>query len=167
MTVIIRILLLSAIALPCSAGEAVLSWGDPARFTDIAPGTATPKATLTSVQRVFSAAFAQSAAQLPEGYTFIAEITNVDLAGQVNPPQVMNPNLISTRVLTQNYYPALTLNYILRDADGAVLASAEKVLVTDMDYLSRSTSANASTPYYYEDRMIRNWFVRTILPEVR
>ena len=94
-------------------------------------------------------------------------ITNVDLAGQVNPPQVMNPNLISTRVLTQNYYPALTLNYILRDADGAVLASAEKVLVTDMDYLSRSTSANASTPYYYEDRMIRNWFVRTILPEVR
>lgn len=167
LTCILRMLVLSAIALPCSAGEAVLTWDDPARFTDIAPGAGTPKATLASVQRAFSAAFAQSAAQLPVGYTFTAEITNVDLAGQVNPPQAMDPNLISTRVLTQNYFPALTLNYSLRAADGAVLASAENVVVTDMDYLSRSTSANASTPYYYEARMIRDWFARTILPEAQ
>ena len=154
-------------AVPCSAGEAALSWGDPARFTDIEPGPGTPKATLAGVQRAFGAAFGQSAAALPAGYTFSADITNVDLAGQVNPPQAMNPNLMNTRVLSQNYFPALTLDYTLTDAKGTVVASGDNVLITDMDYLSRSTSANASTPYYYEDRMIRNWFSRTVVPLVR
>ena len=154
-------------AMPCFAGEAVLSWGDPARFTDIEPGPATPKATLASVQRAFTGTFAASAAALPEGYTFSADISNVDLAGQVNPPQVMNPNLMNTRVMTANYFPSLTLNYTLTDAKGAVVASGDNVLITDMDYLSRSTSANASTPYYYEDRMIRNWFSRTVVPAVK
>lgn len=154
-------------ALPCVAGEAVLSWADPSRFTDIEPGAGTPKATLASVQRAFTGAFEASAAGLPDGYTFTAIITNVDLAGQVNPPQVMNPNLISTRVLTQNYFPAITLSYELTNAKGVKLVSGDNVLVTDMDYLSRSTSANASTPYYYEDRMIRNWFNRTIVPAAK
>lgn len=154
-------------AMPCFAGEAVLSWSDPSRYTDIEPGPATPKATLAGVQRAFTGAFKQSAAALPEGYTFSADITNVDLAGQVNPPQVMSPNLISTRVLTQNYFPAITLSYTLTDAGGSVLASGDDILITDMDYLSRSTSANASTPYYFEDRMIRNWFGRTIVPALK
>lgn len=163
----ILFLLSILIAMPCAAGEAVLSWSDPSRFTDIEPGAGTPKATFASVQRAFTGAFEASAAGLPDGYTFTAEITNVDLAGQVNPPQVMNPNLISTRVLTQNYFPAITLSYQLSNAKGVKLASGDNVLITDMDYLSRSTSANASTPYYYEDRMIRNWFNRTIVPAVK
>lgn len=163
----ILFLLSILIAMPCAAGEAVLSWSDPSRFTDIEPGAGTPKATFASVQRAFTGAFEASAAGLPDGYTFTAEITNVDLAGQVNPPQVMNPNLISTRVLTQNYFPSITLSYRLSNAKGVKLASGENVLITDMDYLSRSTSANASTPYYYEDRMIRNWFNRTIVPAVK
>lgn len=152
--------------MPCAAGEALLSWSDPSRFTDIEPGAGTPKATLASVQRAFTGAFEASAAGLPDGYIFTANISNVDLAGQVNPPQVVNPNLISTRVLTQNYFPSITLSYELSNAKGEKLATGENVLITDMDYLSRSTSANASTPYYYEDRMIRNWFNRTILPAV-
>lgn len=149
------------------AGGIELEWTDPEAYTDIAPGIGTRAAKLTSVQNAFAAAFAQSAAALPEGYTFKAEITDVDLAGQVNPPQAMDPNLMNTRVMTQNYFPAIILSYTLTDATGAVLASGENVLVTDMDYLSRTTSANASTPYYYEDRMIRNWFGRTVVPAVQ
>lgn len=154
-------------AAPCSAGEAVLQWNDPSRYTDIAPGPGTAKATLASMQRAFTGAFQQSAAALPEGYTFSAVISNVDLAGQVNPPQVMNPNLMNTRVLTQNYFPSIILSYELTGPDGEVLASGNDVLITDMDYLSRSTSVNASTPFYYEDRMIRNWFARAIMPQVK
>ena len=154
-------------AMPSVAGEALLTWSDPSRYTDIEPGAGTPKATLAAVQRAFTGAFAAAATGLPEGYTFKADISNVDLAGQVNPPQVMNPNLMSTRVLTANYFPSLTLSYTLTDAKGAILASGENVVITDMDYLSRTTSANASTPYYYEDRMIRNWFGRTVVPAVK
>jgi hypothetical protein len=89
------------------------------------------------------------------------------LAGIVNPPQVVNPNLISTRVMTANYFPALTLNYSLTDADGKVKAAGENVTITDMDYLSRTNSAVSSTPYYYEDRMIRNWFNRAIVSTMK
>ncbi len=153
--------------MPCSAGEAVLNWSDPTRFTDIKPGPGTPKTTLVSIQKAFTGAFRQSAEALPEGYTFNAEISNVDLAGQVNPPQAMNPNLMNTRVLTRNYFPSITLSYRLSGPDGTVLASGSNVLITDMDYLSRSTSANVSTPYYYEVRMIRNWFDRAVVPAVK
>lgn len=154
-------------AAPCSAGEAVLHWNDPSRYTDIAPGPGTAKSTLAGMQRAFTGAFQQSAAALPEGYTFSAAISNVDLAGQVNPPQAMNPNLMNTRVLTQNYFPSIILSYELTGPGGKVLASGNDVLITDMDYLSRSTSANASTPFYYEDRMIRDWFASTIVPAAK
>lgn len=151
----------------CLAGGIELEWADPSTYTDIAPGIGTRAAKLTSVQHAFADAFAQSAAALPEGYLFKARITDVDLAGQVNPPQAMDPNLMNTRVLTQNYFPAIILSYTLTDAGGKVLASGEDILITDMDYLSRTTSANASTPYYYEDRMIRSWFGRSIVPAVK
>ena len=154
-------------AAPCPAGEAVLQWNDPSHYTDIAPGPGTAKATLAGMQRAFTGAFEQSASALPEGYMFRAEIINVDLAGQVNPPQAMNPNLMNTRVLTRNYFPSIILSFELKGPGGQILASGDDVLITDMDYLSRSTSANASMPFYYEDRMIRNWFVRTVSPAVK
>lgn len=153
---------------PASAGGgAELEWADPAKYTDIMPDVGTRAAKLASVQKAFTGVFEAQASQLPDGYLFKARITNVDLAGQVDPPQVMNPNLMNTRVLTANYFPSLLLDYTLTDAGGAVLASGRSVVVSDMDYLSRTTSANASTPYYYESRMIRNWFTRTILPAVQ
>jgi hypothetical protein len=156
-----------SVTMPCAAGEVLLSWSDPSRFSDIEPGPGTTKATLASVQNAFTNAFKQSAAALPQGYTFTADITNVDLAGIVNPPQVVNPNLISTRVMTANYFPALTLSYTLTDADGKVQVAGENVTITDMDYLSRTNSAVSSTPFYYEDRMIRNWFNRAIVSAVK
>ena len=152
----------------CQAGgSAELDWADPATFTDIAPGMGTRAAKLAAVQQAFTGAFESGAAQLPDGYLFKARITNVDLAGQVNPPQVMDPNLINTRVMTGNYFPSLRLDYTLTDATGAVLASGQSVVVSDMDYLSRTTSASASSPYYFEQRMIRDWFNRNIVPQVK
>jgi hypothetical protein len=154
-------------ATPCFAGQVVLTWGDPAYFTDIEPGVGTPKATLASMQRAFTGSFSAAATGLPEGYTFKADIRNVDLAGQVNPPQAMNPNLISTRVMTANYFPTLTLDYALTDASGKIQTAGENIIITDMDYLSRTNSVASSIPYFYEDQMIRNWFNRSIMAAVK
>lgn len=149
------------------AGEASLTWNDPAQYTDIKPGIATQKATLSSIQKAFTETFDASATQLPSGYVFNAEITNVDLAGRVDPPQVMNPNLMNTRVLTANYFPAITLNYTLSNAKGEVIQHANDVVVKDMDYLSGTNAASKMTPYYYETRMIKNWFADTIIPAAK
>lgn len=164
-----NILLLTSMSFSAQlfAGEAELSWADPSLYTDIKPSIATSKATLANVQKAFTETFQSSAAGLPEGYIFKAEITDVDLAGRVNPPQAVNPNMINTRALTNNYFPSITLNYTLSDAKDEVLLTGHSVIVKDMDYLSGSNATSNTTAYYYETRMIKHWFARTITSVVK
>lgn len=170
--------LLSALAFPAvsAAGQAEISWGDPSGYTDIWPSQQVTRATtLKNVKRVLTAAFTESAATLPEGYVFRADITDVDLAGRVSPPVLLmvdpglinRPELISTRALTVNYFPAIRLDYTLIDPQGNAVLSRQGVLVNDPVYLTRVTAGSTSTPFFYEARMIRDWFGVAIAPAVQ
>ena len=155
------------------AGQAEITWSDPARYTDIWPSQQVTRATtLKNVKHAFTGAFSESAAALPDGYAFKAAITDVDLAGQVSPPQLLmvdpklvnRPQLLSTRALTVNYFPAIRLDYTLTDPQGNILLSQEGVLVNDPSYLTRVNAGSTSTPFFYETRMIRDWFGAAIVP---
>jgi hypothetical protein len=157
----------SLFAMPSYAGQANITWTNTSRYTDIEPGTGTRKSTLAGVQKAIEDAFANAVTQLPVGYTFTADITNVDLAGQVNSPLLFRPEMMSTRVLTNNYFPAITFSYTLMDAEGKIVLNENDFILRDMDYLFSSNLASSSTPYYYEARMVREWLVKTIAPTLK
>lgn len=174
-----QIVALFCLALPVSfpavsaAARAEITWGDPSLYTDIWPSQQVTRATtLKNVKHAFTGAFSESAAALPDGYAFKAAITDVDLAGQVSPPQLLmadpklvnRPQLISTRALTVNYFPAIRLDYTLTDPQGNILLSQEGVVVNDPSYLTRVNAGSTSTPFFYETRMIRDWFGAAIVP---
>lgn len=154
------------LAMPSYAGQAEITWTNTSHFTDVQPSSGTRKSTLVGVQKALDNAFADAAKQLPDGYVFTAEISNVDLAGQVNPPQLIRPGLMTTRVLTNNYYPAITLNYTLTDAEGRAVLNENNFILKDLDYLSNNTSVSSSTPYFYEVTMLRHWFNKVVLTVV-
>lgn len=158
------------------AGQAEITWNNPSRYTDIWPSQQDTRAsTLKNVKRVLTDAFIQSAAGLPEGYVFRADITDVDLAGRVSPPQLLmidsslinKPELIATRALTVNYFPSLTFSFSLTDPSGKVVLADQGTVVNDPIYLSRGKAGSTSTPYFYETRMIDDWFGTAIASAVR
>ena len=154
------------LAYPSYAAQAKITWTNTAQYSDIQPSTGTKKSTLAGLQKAIDSTFVDMARQLPEGYSFTAEITNVDLAGQVNPPQLIRPGLMTTRVLTNNYFPAITLSYTLTDAKGKIVLDENNYIIKDLDYLSNNTSVSSSTPFFYEVIMVRNWFHKAVLPAI-
>jgi hypothetical protein len=130
---------------------------------------------LKNVKRVLTAAFAESAAALPDGYIFEADISDVDLAGRVSPPALLmidpglinRPELISTRVLTVNYIPELKFGFKLTGPDGQVVLAEQEVTVNDPMYLTRVKAGSTSTPFFYEARMIQDWFGGAIASAVK
>lgn len=158
------------------AGQAEITWSDPARYTDIWPSQQVTRATtLKNVKRVLTAAFAESAAALPDGYIFEADITDVDLAGRVSPPALLmvdpglinRPELIATRTLTENYMPELKFGFTLTDSDGKVVLAEQEVIVNDPMYLTRVKAGSTSTPFFYEARMIQDWFSVAIASAIK
>jgi hypothetical protein len=51
------------------------------------------------------------------------------------------------------------------DAAGAVVSEQKDVELKDMSYLSGPRSSTTNTSFYYETRMLREWFTKTLLPK--
>lgn len=158
------------------AGQAEITWSDPSRYTDIWPSQQVTRATtLKNVKRVLTEAFDEAAAGLPEGYLFKADVTNVDLAGRVSPPPLLlinpglinKPELLATRTLTVEAIPELQFSYTLLDSAGQVVLPEQEVIVNDPMYLSRVKAGSTSTPFFYEARMIQDWFDGAIASAVK
>jgi hypothetical protein len=66
-------------------------------------------------------------------------------------------------LLKDVYFPRLEFDYRVLNASGAVVSEQKGVELKDMSYLSGPRSATTSTSFYYETRMLRDWFKKTLL----
>lgn len=140
-----------------------VEWIDPKSFTDV-------RAADYSSERFRKRVFSQLeqhldklAQDLPAGQHLALSVTNVDLAGTIEPASFvgLRNTFRDIRVMRNIDIPRLSFHYELLDTDGAVLQS-EDVVLKDMNYLSRSTTSFRDKPFEYEKKMLSKWFVKTI-----
>jgi hypothetical protein len=164
---IFKLAALAAVLLSTSAGagEAVVDWKNPEKYTDIRSGDQTAKSMRNSLAKSLGGEFSELAAQLPPGYQLGITVTDLDLAGEVDPVEFRQMNQI--RVLKDIYFPRMIFDYQLKDAGGVVLQGQTAVEVSDMQYLLAMRSTRSSERFYAERKMIRDWFNTHILPNVQ
>ncbi len=131
-----------------------VSWTDPAQFTEAKYGRQfhqpEPEIWLTDFQKLL---VRRASAVLKPGQHLDIKITNVKLAGQVEP--FHGPGATDVRVIRSIYPPEIDLSFTLTGADGQVLDSGERKL-RDPAFLDRG-SASRSETYRFERRLLEDW----------
>lgn len=146
------------------ASNLTLNFHEPEKFTDIRPANESRarfrERTLAGFERIFE----EFAAELPEGYQWHVTVTDIDLAGDVNPMYRRNGQEI--RVVKELYSPRVEFNYELRDAYNELVASGEENL-RDMGFMQSPRMAGPRhQELRYEYTMLKRWFDRNLMPEV-
>jgi hypothetical protein len=152
--------LVLAVPATAMAGEAKMSLQDPDKFTDIDPGNGTDKSFRKGLVRAFTEELSKSAKALPAGQTLEVTFTDIDLAGEVDPVEVQGGYRL--RLLKDVYFPRLEFDYRVLDASGAVVSEQKGVELKDMGYLSGPRGSGTSASFFYETRMLRDWFKKTL-----
>lgn len=149
------------LSIPASAGEITVTWSDPAKFTDIEASNSTDKSYRKSVEKALTAEFKAHAAKLPADQNMSVHITNVDLAGEVDP--IPGRAGYRVRILKDIYYPKISLDYRISDASGAVVKEQKGVELKDAGFLVSASNASSRQDFYYERQLIKDWLVKDIL----
>ncbi|MCF2849605.1 DUF3016 domain-containing protein [Pseudoalteromonas sp. ACER1] len=163
MKIVKKMALAMVIALPAfaHAGEAKVKWHDFNDYRDVRPGNNSPKGAFhKNVAKSFEKHFNKLAEQLPDGYTFNVEVTELDLAGDVR-FGTMN----ELRIIKPIYFPRIDLNYSITDKDGKVISEAKDVKLKDMGFMDRMKTGRDEA-YYYDKRLITDWFEDELLPSL-
>ena len=147
------------------AGEAKVTWQNPDKYTDIDSGNQGKKSMLRSIDKSFSKEFSELASKLPAGYQLLVTVTDLDLAGEVDP--IPSRMMDQIRVLKDIYFPKISFDYQVLSTGGVSVLEGKALTLKDMQYLSSTRSAQSSDSYYYERKMIREWFRKDVLPNVK
>ncbi|MDP4527551.1 DUF3016 domain-containing protein [Alkalimonas delamerensis] len=151
-------------ALADESSNLSLSFQEPEKFTDIRPANESRarfrERTLAGFERIFQ----EFAAELPEGYRWQVTVTDIDLAGDVNPMYSRAGQDI--RVVKDIYSPRVAFSHELRDAYGAQVAAGD-VNLRDMGFMQSPRMVGPRhQELRYEYTMLKRWFERDLLAEV-
>lgn len=127
-----------------AAGKVELTWVEPENFADSGNTAADRTATLQALGEHIN----RLAGTLPGGQTLKIEVTDLNLAGEMQFSPVRDVRVLRNRA----DWPTMNLRYALV-ADGRVLKSGETRL-SDMNY----GFTQRRDAYGYEKRMIDTWF---------
>lgn len=141
-----------------------VSWQAPEKFTDIRPASESKKRFQEKVIAAFDKMWAEFAEDLPAGYQLDIVMTDIDLAGDVNP--MYRANHVDIRVIKEIYMPRVKLNYVLTGPQQQIIASATDVKIHDMGFMSSSTIGALNREFHYEQTMLEKWFKKHILSQV-
>jgi hypothetical protein len=149
--------LIVATSLPATvfAGVAKVNWQEPDKFTDIRSGNENRDAFQRRLMSDFEALFADLAKKLPDECQLEVNITDIDLAGDVNAGYSMASRDI--RIVKDIYSPSMHFTYTLKNQKGDLLASGTEQL-RDMGFMAKSKSLVSNYGFPYEARMLRDWF---------
>lgn len=143
-----------ALAGPATAAPAAVEvrYLNPDQFADIGRSTWDRERAL----KALSAHFQKLGQTLPEGQTLRVEVTDVDLAGNLQPWGWQE-----LRVLRgQADWPVLTLNYTLLEGERTLKTG--QVRLSDMSYMQHlSVRDRAGEELGPEKRMVQRWFEDT------
>jgi hypothetical protein len=145
--------LLMAAAGAASAGTVKINYQEPDKFMDM-PDWEKDR---TAVLKDLTEHFQRLAKQLPANQQLTVTVTDIDLAGRVEPRR---RSMQDIRILRgQADWPTMELQYSL-EQDGKVLASGASRL-SNMNYLDGFNRYPSSDTLRYEKPMLDHWFKDT------
>lgn len=137
-----------------AAGMVEIVFVEPERFADVGRGEIEIERSLKDLEAIFQAL----AQRLPDGQHLSLQVTQVDLAGELQ----LSRRGQEVRVLRGRAdWPRMELSYTLT-RDGRALRSGRSELA-DMNYLQRLPRPSPDEALAHERRMIERWFTDTIL----
>ncbi|MFQ3206112.1 MAG: hypothetical protein ACI9IT_000246 [Glaciecola sp.] len=159
-----------AVELQKGQSNVLIEWIEPKKFRDVRHPTMSRKRHRESVLLELETFFTSLGEELPEGHKLNLRVTDLDLAGTVQPPGMVglrnfpNRGIENYRIVRNIDIPRMTFSYELVDDQGKILQQ-EEVNLKDMSFLSRAGSANKNTSLKYEKVMISRWFKETFISE--
>ncbi|MEO5734983.1 MAG: DUF3016 domain-containing protein [Rubrivivax sp.] len=135
-----------------AAGSVEVSYIKPQQFADAGLGQFDRDRNLETLEQVFR----KLAAKLPDGQTLKLQITDVDLAGNLE-FRGARPDLRVVRGGAD--WPQIDLTYSVLQ-DGRVLKSGQAHL-SDPAYTFGLRSIRSDERMYFERRMVDDWFTKT------
>jgi hypothetical protein len=148
-------MLASLAASQAFAGEVVVRFIDPDRFTDLG----TQRSDEAANMRALGAHLQQLGARLPAGQVLRVDVLDVDLAGYVRHGRVGDRRVASGRADA----PHFQLRYSLESGGKVVKTGTEQL--TDLDYIHGLAGGPAHGPLHYEKRLLTTWFNASFVPE--
>lgn len=144
-------------------GPVQVRWTDPAKFTELRNSSNRWEAERGNWVYDLALYIRTTAAKrLAPGQTLDVTITDIKRAGDYEPQH--GPRAQDIRIMKDIYPPRMTLDYVLKDAQGKVLKQGTGEKLIDMAYLSTGVGLRSdSDPLRYEKRMLDNW-LRKVLP---
>lgn len=137
------------------AQTAEVSFQSPETFSEFAgPGAELDEARRTWMPQLQRHLEREAARTLPAGQKLVVTITDVRLAGRVDP--FFAPGNPPVRVLRGADAPRIDLRYTLVDAGGAVLATGEDKL-RNLGYLGTLPPQLRNEPLAYERALLSDW----------
>jgi hypothetical protein len=132
-----------------AAGQVQVKWIEPEKFADAGRGSFDRERTLETLAEHLKGL----GRQLPDGQTLRIEVTELELAGELEPFGRFHQDV---RVLRGRAdWPRISLRYSLSDGS-RTLASGDADL-SDPNYFFRSLRASYSGALGYEKRMLDDW----------
>jgi hypothetical protein len=139
------------------AGEAAVKWQDFDNYRDVRAANQSPSSFEKQITINFEKHFAKLADKLPNGYKLNVEVTDLDLAGDIE-----FSGAREVRVIQPIHYPRMKLSYTVTNPQGEVVNHATEVLLKDRGYLDKIKRSTSRT-FYYEKRLVTNWFNSKVL----
>ena len=162
MNLVKKIAMLMCIALPSvvCAGEAQVKWHDFNDYRDVRPSNQAKGSYHKQIAKSIDEHFAKLSEQLPKNYSLNIEVTDLDLAGDVRYGGVNE-----IRVVKPIHFPRIEFNYVLNDENG-VVAQEDNVNLKDMGFMDK-IKMGRDEAFYYEKRLLTEWFGEQILPRIK
>lgn len=155
--------LVSLAATTAYAAEVEVNWDQPEKFTDIRPANESRNKYRERVMKHFAGFFADMAQQLPEGYSWKITVTDLDLAGEIDP--FAGGAGQELRVVKDIYSPAIKFSHVLQDKYGEQIIN-QKEQLRDMSFMNSLRNFHSNEEFNYEKQMLAQWFARDVLPKV-
>lgn len=136
------------------AAQVEVKWTNPDKYTDIKAGEGHRKKFQEQTFKTLEEHFAKMAEMLPEQQKLLVDVTNLDLAGDVN------YTMKRIRIIKDIFTPRMKFNYQLLNADNTVVKS-EDVSLNDMGFMMSNSLKYRSKSLSYEKEMLDDWFRKT------
>ena len=141
-----------------------VEWVEPKSFRDVKDSNFSSERFRKNVFNQLEKHLNKLASDLPEGQSIRFRITDLDLAGRIEPASFLGytRSLDDVRIMRNIDIPRIQFEYELVDDKGTVIR-AEEVDLKNMNYLNDAGMASRNKPYKYEKRMLSRWFSKNII----
>ncbi len=156
LNVMIAVLMSLVFATSSVAGTSEVKWSNPDDYRDVDAGEGHRVKFKERVFADFDKHFAKLAQKLPEGQILMIDVTDVDLAGDVN------QSMQRVRIVKDIFFPRIEFSYQLQDANKQVITKGE-VNLKDMSFLMGSQLRYKNESLGYEKKMLDDWFGKTFM----